>query len=398
LLRFYVTKFVDFNKHSLLFKEIFIMSKKQGFTLVELLVVIAIIGALIALLLPAVQAAREAARRMQCTNNMKQFGISLHNYHDTHNAFPARMAYKYQAHWGGILALLPYLEQSSAYDTITTHCQSTPTASHTVDAHSGSNLFKTLIISSLCCPSDGLAAKISVPTVGYESSGSNIMFCMADVFLNNFDRNNGVALADRDKPPTDHSGGIYTGNQINNRSLFGENVWHSMASVQDGTSNSVAASESVGSPEVTSTSTPKVLRGGVALITACRSGGDILPGRCMSAKIGINEISNPSRSLRAIRWADGRAAVTGFNTILPPNSPSCYPISIDYFGLFTANSNHSGGVNAVMVDGSVRFVSETINCGNYNATHNARTYLSGTSPFGIWGAMGTISAGEISSF
>ncbi|MEN6493790.1 MAG: DUF1559 domain-containing protein [Thermoguttaceae bacterium] len=89
--------------------------REHGFTLVELLVVIAIIGILIALLLPAVQAAREAARRMQCTNQMKQLAISLHNYHDTFLAFPpgGRSAGN-QLSWA--VSILPYIEQKPLYD------------------------------------------------------------------------------------------------------------------------------------------------------------------------------------------------------------------------------------------------------------------------------------------
>ena len=108
------------------------MNKKNAFTLVELLVVIAIIGILVGLLLPAVQAAREAARRMQCTNNLKQMGLALHNYHDANRRFPAGGNWKTPAGvvagrgnrplrgngWAWTTAILPYIEQSSVYNQL----------------------------------------------------------------------------------------------------------------------------------------------------------------------------------------------------------------------------------------------------------------------------------------
>jgi prepilin-type N-terminal cleavage/methylation domain-containing protein len=92
-----------------------ILGRRRGFTLVELLVVIAIIGVLVALLLPAVQAAREAARRSSCSNNLKQIGIALHNYHDTHLKFPFGWSNRGQ---GWSTCILPQIEQGSLWDTL----------------------------------------------------------------------------------------------------------------------------------------------------------------------------------------------------------------------------------------------------------------------------------------
>jgi prepilin-type N-terminal cleavage/methylation domain-containing protein/prepilin-type processing-associated H-X9-DG protein len=365
-----------------------------GFTLVELLVVIAIIGVLIALLLPAVQAAREAARRMQCANHMKQFVLALHNYHDVNNSFPARHNYHQcqNINWGGTFPLLPFMEQSAPYDTIRA-----TSGSNIPDSSFNATVFATLVISTLICPSDG-QAKIIDGNPTNLTSGTNIMFSMADVAVHN----NYVSTAANPALPLPNNGSWYDAIQVISRTLFGENVWHSMTADIDGTSNTVAISEAAASPEVVYGTAPAILRGGVAYQTNIGSSTSdgIHAGKCMEMRNGSNEINSPRRSLRGRRWADGRAAFIGFNTILPPNSPSCYRSNssstglFDLWGIFSATSYHSGGVNIALVDGSGRFISDTIYCGNYNTDQKTKVYLSSESPFGIWGALGSINGGE----
>jgi prepilin-type N-terminal cleavage/methylation domain-containing protein len=150
-------------------------SLRRGFTLVELLVVIAIIGVLVALLLPAVQAAREAARRMQCTNNLKQLGLAVHNYHDTFNVFPPQMLNvdtNNNRRWGWGAVTLPYIEQGSL------HAQLNPDGGKQIPVAStligGAPLLKTKVATHLC-PSDNTGVVVNQfhPSVAASSNADS---------------------------------------------------------------------------------------------------------------------------------------------------------------------------------------------------------------------------------
>ncbi|MDR2440810.1 MAG: DUF1559 domain-containing protein, partial [Planctomycetaceae bacterium] len=158
-------------------------SSPFGFTLVELLVVIAIIGVLIALLLPAVQAAREAARRMQCANKLKQFGIAVHNYHDTYNALPAVQTGPYGPQRGnqnmrmnGLVGILPFMEQNPLYDRICTTTIFTTDNWFDDFTHLYGAPIITEQVMAFYCPSDGAYAT----KPANHPAGSNYRFCRGD--------------------------------------------------------------------------------------------------------------------------------------------------------------------------------------------------------------------------
>ncbi|MDO5582394.1 MAG: DUF1559 domain-containing protein [Planctomycetia bacterium] len=368
------------------------MFKLRGFTLVELLVVIAIIGILIGLLLPAVQAAREAARRMECTNNLKQLGIGLHNYHDAYNSFPGQRGPLYNtAHWGCIgfhVSLLPFCEKSGLFSTIMVANNKTGLGFF------GNSTALTTNVPGLLCPSDGNAKDPVVVPSAFSSGGRAFA-------KTNYCASIGDAM------------GLSGEGSINQRGFFagGEGrepgvdlhrltVWRGTHDILDGLSNTIAMSELVTGRQVEL----HRIKGNFACISGVVSStGNQNIALCINTRNTADpEEFTGSSSTQFVRgggFTCGVNLITGFQTVLPPNSPTCYQggtaSSIGSSGLFSAASHHSGGVNTLLADGSVRFVSETVDCGDQNYT--GKEVTTGLSPFGIWGAMGSINGGESST-
>lgn len=225
---------------------------RLGFTLVELLVVITIIGILIALLLPAVQAAREAARRMQCANNLKQLGLALHNYHDRSGSFPLGSSTPDVSHFFSvspsnhgsyIVALLPFIEMQNLYDA----CDFTVNTDHLsrLGGTGGTGqLVHEIWISSLICPSDDppkywggnpLYHGTATSTESQKRATTNYACSMGSQYFN------GVYTDYLGKGPVSH-GDTTAGGQISG--VFAHVAWGaSINEITDGTSNTIALGE-----------------------------------------------------------------------------------------------------------------------------------------------------------
>jgi len=335
---------------------------RRGFTLIELLVVIAIIAVLIALLLPAVQSAREAARRSQCVNNLKQIGLALHNYHSVIGSFPmtATIAYSdpgVQADWGtwGANALLlPYLEQKPIYDSINfdwTVWQGGGAANNTT-----ASLAR---LSSFVCPSDGL--------VGQENT-------------NNYFGSIGT------------TGGFYPNHE--STGIFASKRTYGISNVTDGTSNTIAYSEALVSTTIFGAKQTRWRdgpsnSGGVSAAYSALDAASNRAGLLQDWEL-CNEWFATQRNMgqRGYRWGLGAVGECLFQTLVPPNSneypwnscrmdcgPDCGALQSGYFN---ATSNHPGGVNVAMADGSVKFIKSSI-------------------AMPTWWALGTKAGGEVVS-
>ena len=354
--------------------------RRRGFTLVELLVVIAIIGILIALLLPAVQAAREAARRAQCSNNMKQIGLALHNYHATYGCFVygrggtsgVASPSSNDNFLGPWVSLLPFMEQTPLYDTITAPYGTYPAwgPSPLTTAYDPWRVQ----VQTLLCPSDatGIGGRTDA-----NICWTNMMHSRGDQIYRNHGGGNNWS--------TRNPRGIFA-------PLNGATI--KMASVRDGSSNTVAFSEKL------ICVVRNAVKGGIATNV---SGIDDNPTLCLARVAADGQTLTGSTqgagSSTGKRAHNHHPARSGFTTVLAPNGPTCTEGTFGARAIATPTSYHPGGVNVTLVDGSVRFVSETIDTGNLGAASPGAESLGADSlgmmsPYGVWGALGSRAGGE----
>ncbi|MCL2744543.1 MAG: DUF1559 domain-containing protein [Planctomycetaceae bacterium] len=352
------------------------------------------------MLLPAVQAAREAAKRMQCTNKLKQLALSTHNYHDIYFALPGGMCGPYgrttdnPGRWGIFVALLPYVEMQPLYDQILTTDLGASWwgvgATFTPATHVG--LTK---VPFLYCPSDNNAGKHERD----RASGTNYRYNLGD---------NPLQLN------TAANGSASEAAKRGHRGVFGYFTFYNLSSVMDGTSNTLCFSErclvkggytgvASSSRSVKDSMASKSSHSDVGFVSAtpvylsnrntCRNLG--VGGEYSKTAVTAAELA----SFCGTNWLTGGHSSTSFVTVLPPNSASCYVNGSGYNALITPSSHHKGGVNVALVDGSVRFVSDTIDDGphtnlTFDGISTAPGNASGQSPFGVWGAIGSRDGGE----
>jgi prepilin-type N-terminal cleavage/methylation domain-containing protein/prepilin-type processing-associated H-X9-DG protein len=321
---------------------------RRGFTLIEILVVVAIIGVLVALLMPAINSARESARRTSCADNLRQIGLATQNYVDAHQMYPSGRTNGVAGsgqNWSPLAGILPFIEGQMVYELLNFDF---------IPGHDANDTARKIDVNTYLCPSDAVGA---YRPQGVKNANSNYRAC---------------------------AGSDWTVDETND-GVFPDATFTRIAEVTDGTSKTVLYSERV----LGDGDDNRVDRlADVYKIARSNKTRDDVYKACSSVRIGSpatlgseNQSSNAGR-----QWLNGQMFTTRYMHVMPPNAPSCarpkaaggdLDSSINgQGGAMTANSRHPGGVNVVLADGSVQRVQDAVD-------------------LAIWRALATKSNGEI---
>ncbi len=400
----------------------------QGFTLVELLVVIAIIGVMVGLLLPAVQAAREAARRMSCSNNFKQIGLAVHNYHAAYNQLPVHgsgtndgLPANMGPFWGGsqtssrislsiFVGLTPFMENQAIWEQIsnplnrnadgTTKSPSWNPMGPSPDTTAYGPWMTEL--PTLRCPSDPGSGQPAMARTNYAACLGDSIRLMAYGPMNEWGSGVGAGQAQEARGMC--------------RGVFVSHQKTGLRDILDGTANTIMCGEittDLGDNDIRTRAVVGTFAYGAAAANPSPCAGSVNQQRPRFWNVAT------SATGRGYSWASAATMNTGVTTILPPNremcevddtvastSPSYTPTSVGvaaFRSMFaSASSQHQGGAHVLMADGAVKFITDSIES-RAGTTPGAGIMVgpaSGSAPagspsnFGLWGQLGTRAAKE----
>jgi prepilin-type N-terminal cleavage/methylation domain-containing protein/prepilin-type processing-associated H-X9-DG protein len=400
----------------------------QGVTLIEALIVISIIGVLVTLLLAAVQNSREASRRMSCSNQMKQFGLAIHNYHGAFSHLPTHgsgtgiepgivniYAHSHRTNQLGLsifVGLLPYIEQQTLWENISQplNRDTLGTSPPAVPALGGQPFFSmgpsanaghyeyppwTTEIPTLRCPSDPGNGRPAV-------ARSNYAACIGDNPFRSFLGPIHRELGQYGEPSL---GNIEDINRYC-RGVFVTRKSMSLKDISDGTSQTLMCGEiatDLGDNDIRTRGSfvnTRIVREFPGALT-CRVNSqfsELRKGTWSTAIYPTHELKGPNNAWpaeviptvrRGFCWASYANMHTAFVTMLPPNSELCLAVRDELTpGNWSSSSRHPGGAHGLMADGSVRFITDSIDSGT-NSFPMSLIEAGEASPYGIWGAMGT---------
>lgn len=316
--------------------------RRRGFTLIELLVVIAIIAVLIALLLPAVQQAREAARRSQCKNNLKQMGLALHNYNDTHRSFPFGTRHSLGTAPNWKVPLFPFVDQAVVYNKLifTDGFHGQTGAVPAVATTNNQLVLAPLFLNLFDCPSS---------TLDDRSGSNNQLLYQVACYV-------GIAGAYPD-PAARTTGYLcestqYGSNQYARTGLLTYNEVVTVAQCTDGLSNTVAIGEQAANVGLNKNIDPRnTYYGGWAGSPFNAAGTGSLPISSWNCPGGTAALDIWSNGATTVRYQNNYRATAS----MPAGASAPYDTNRPL------SSPHVGGIHVLMGDGAVRFVSDSLN-------------------------------------